>query len=84
MQRMTGVVVSVYLSKGFAFVRGLDDGLSRFVYAKEVQPISAFDTMHEGQKVSFVPSGELDSSPDAKNNGLRGLQVRIENDSLHA
>lgn len=77
MERMTGVITQVRLSRGYAFVRGLNDNLSRFVYAKDVEPISAFDTMHEGQKVTFEPNGVLDTKPDAKNNGLRALKVRV-------
>jgi len=76
MARMVGTITSVRLNKGFAFVRGVDDGFSRFVYAKDVEPVSAFDTMHEGQKVTFEPSGVLNLEPGAKNNGLRALKVQ--------
>lgn len=76
MDRMTGVITQVRLSKGFAFLRGTSDRMSRFVYAKDVEPISDFDTMHEGQQVSFEPAGVLNTTPDAKNNGLRAIKVR--------
>ena len=78
MRRMTGTITSVRLNKGFAFVRGVEDGHSRFIYAKDVEPISAFDTLHEGAKVTFEPSGHLNMQPDAKNNGLRAIKVRVE------
>lgn len=76
--RMFGTITVVRLNKGYAFVRGHDDGLPRFIYAKEVEPISAFDTLHEGQRVSFVSVGVLNTDPSAKNNGLRAEQVRVE------
>ena len=74
---MIGTITSVRLNKGFAFVRGVEDGLSRFIYAKDVEPVSAFDTLHEGQKVTFLPSGELNMCPGAKNNGLRAVKVHV-------
>lgn len=76
MDRMTGVVTQVRLSKGFAFVRG-PDRLSRFVYAKDVDPVCDFDLLHEGQQVSFEPGGVLNTKTDAKNNGLRALKVQV-------
>lgn len=73
---MIGVITRVRLNQGYAFVRGVEDGLPRFFNAKDVIPVSAFDRMHEGQQVTFDPCGELDSRPDAKNNGLRAANVR--------
>lgn len=73
MNRMTGTVTQVLLSKGYAFVRGVDDGLSRFVYCKDVEPRSAFDTLHEGQHVTFVPGA---APLNNRNNGLRAWDVR--------
>jgi len=51
---MTGTVVRVLLNKGYAFVRG-DDGVSRFAHAKDFVPQVSFDTLREGQGVSFTP-----------------------------
>jgi len=65
---MTGVVVRVLLSKGFGFVRGAD-GLSRFVHARDVVPIQAFDTMREGQAVEFEPT--------QTERGARAVDVRV-------
>ena len=59
MERMFGVVQRIMLNRGFAFVRG-DDRRQRFFHARNVKPVSAFDTMFVGQRVSFVPEGELD------------------------
>lgn len=73
---MTGVITQVRLNKGFAFVRGTEDRQSRFIYAKDVEPVSDFDTLHEGQAVTFEPSGTLNTDPKAKNNGLRAIKVR--------
>ena len=77
MERMIGTITIVRLNKGFAFARGLKDGQSRFIYARDVEPVSAFDTLHEGAKVTFVPSGVLNTDPEAKNNGLRAVRVRV-------
>lgn len=75
--RMTGTVTKVLLNKGFAFVRDMQ-GMSRFVSVRDVVPVSAFDTMHEGQKVTFEPAGDLNTAADAKNNGLRAVKVQVE------
>lgn len=77
MERMTGTITQVRLNKGFAFVRSETDGLSRFVYAKDVEPMCDFDTLREGLGVTFVPTGTLDTRPNAKNNGLRGIKVQV-------
>lgn len=61
---MTGVVFSVILSKGFAFVRGEVDLIAYFAHAKEFQPKTAFDTLHEGQRVEFTPV-ETEKGPRA-------------------
>jgi cold shock CspA family protein len=68
---MTGVVIRVLPNKGFCFIRG-EDGLSRFVHAREFQPPEAFDKTYEGQKVEFTPA----EGPPEKGNGLRAENVR--------
>lgn len=75
--RMTGVIIQIMPNKGFMFIRG-EDGLSRFVHARDVIPRLAFDTAYEGQKVTFVPD---DHGP--KGNGLRGLEVECFNSHDH-
>lgn len=77
MERMTGTITAVRLNNGYAFVRSDVDRQSRFIYAKDVIPPGAFDTMHEGQLVTFEPAGELNTAPDAKNNGLRAVKVQV-------
>jgi len=77
MERMIGTITQVRLNKGFAFVRGEMDGQSRFIFARDVMPMSAFDTLYEGKKVTFEPVGKLDTRPDARNNGLRAIKVEV-------
>ncbi len=76
MERMTGTITQARLNKGFAFARG-EDGLSRFVYARDVEPLCDFDLLHEGKGVTFEPAGKLDTRPNAKNNGLRAVKVQV-------
>jgi cold shock CspA family protein len=76
-QRMTGTITQVRLNRGFAFVRGVEDGQSRFIYSRDVVPVSSFDTLYEGRKVTFEPSGNLDMTPGSKNNGLRAVNVKV-------
>ncbi len=76
MDRMIGVVTKVRLNKGYAFLRGTDR-MSRFIYSRDMEPVSDFDTLHEGQQVTFVPQGKLNENPKAKNNGLRAVKVQI-------
>jgi len=75
--RRTGTITSVRLNSGYAFVRSPVDNQSRFIYAKDIEPVSDFDTLHEGQEVTFEPTGKLNTDPGAKNNGLRAVQVRL-------
>lgn len=74
-EKRTGVITQVMLNKGFAFLRDVEDRQSRFIYARDVVPVAAFDTLHEGQQVTYEPVGKLDTSPGAKNNGLRAIKV---------
>jgi len=64
------------LNNGYAFLRG-PDRLSLFIYAGDLDPPADFDILHEGQKVTFEPQGKLNKNPEAKNNGLRAVKVRI-------
>jgi cold shock CspA family protein len=67
--RVQGVVIRLYPNKGFGFVRG-QDHLSRFFHYSDAVPTSSFDTMREGQAVSFEPI------ETAK--GPRAIQVKAE------
>lgn len=77
-ERMVGVVTRVMLNNGYGFIRGLDDKLPRFFNIRDVQPSSDFDTMHEGQRVTFTPTGVLNTDPSAKNNGLKAIEVMCD------
>jgi cold shock CspA family protein len=71
--RMTGTVTKVLLNKGFAFVRGEQDGISRFAHAHDFEPAIAFDTLREGKGVTFEPS----RGPETSGNGLRAIKIRV-------
>lgn len=70
---MTGTVVKIFFSRGFFFIKGEEDGLSRFVHVADVVPRVAFDTLHEGQRVEFTP---VDEQVTEKGNGLRAIEVK--------
>lgn len=61
-------------NRGFGFVRGHEDGISRFMHCRDVKPRSTFDTMYEGQTVEFTPS---DEGPKDKGDGLRAVNVSV-------
>ncbi len=71
--RMRGTITRLFPNKGFGFVRG-DDGISRFMHCKDVDPPTHFDRMHEGQGVEFVAST---TGPPDKGGGLRAIEVEI-------
>jgi cold shock CspA family protein len=76
--RMTGTVTKVLLNKGFAFVRGEQDGISRFVHAKDFIPEIAFDTLREGRGVTFEPAlGPETNTGERPGNGQRAIKVRV-------
>ena len=77
---MTGVVTRVFLTKGYAFLRGDEDGLTRFFNANDLAHIADWDTVREGLPTDFEPRGILDESMDAKNNGLSAVDVVIQRD----
>ena len=69
--RETGVVIRIIHNRGFGFIRGENDNVSRFFNAKWVKPEIDFDTMHEGQRVTFVPDNN-----GRAGNGAQALEVR--------
>ena len=71
---MNGTVIRVFLSKGFGFVRGDEDGTSRFMHVSDLQPIQAFDHLREGQRVTFTP---IDGQHGGENRGPRAIDVHI-------
>lgn len=70
---MTGVVIKVFLNKGFAFVRG-EDKISRFAHARDFIPPIAFDTLYEGAPVDFTSA----TDENGKGNKLRALNVHVK------
>lgn len=68
---MNGTVVRVLPNKGYAFVRG-EDGVSRFAHARDFIPQIAFDTLREGQGVSFIPIED----PQFGGNSQRAVEVQ--------
>lgn len=50
---MRGVIISIMREKGFGFLRG-EDGVSRFVHAKEVAEGTLFDLLKEKDTVTFT------------------------------
>jgi cold shock CspA family protein len=71
--RMTGTVIKVMLNKGFAFIRGEEDSISRFAHAKDFIPEVAFDTLREGRGVTFEPA----LGPETSGNGQRAIKIRV-------
>ena len=55
----------------------VQDNHSRFFHAKDVRPKFAFETLERGSEVTFLPSGNLNGSRQATNNGLRATQVIV-------
>ena len=74
---MTGSVTRVFLDKGYAFLRD-SDGLTRFFNANDMARVADWDTLCEGQHTDFEPRGILDTSRDARNNGLSAVNVAIQ------
>lgn len=75
---MTGTIISLRREKGYGFLRGTDN-LSRFFHASDVRPLEAFDFMHDGQPVEFIPVGSLGAPASQKGNGYRATDVRPVN-----
>jgi cold shock CspA family protein len=52
---MRGTIISILSSrdKGYCFIRGDDDNISRFGHARAFSDPLAFDTAREGQAVEF-------------------------------
>lgn len=71
---MMGTITRLIPNRGFGFIRGSEDGLPRFMHCKSVIPPSDFDTMREGQAVSFV---SVDTGHQERGGGLRAEEVRL-------
>jgi len=69
-----GTVTRVLISKGYAFVRGDADGLSRFAHVKDFLVPQAFEHLREGQQVRFTPVVD----PKGRGNGLRAIEIDVD------
>jgi len=78
---MHGVILTIYPSKGYGFVRGEDDNMTRFVHARDCVPRGAFDRMYIGQRVEFEPTVDL-TRPSTNN--LRAVNVSPVEEVKHA
>lgn len=68
---MTGIVTQIQPLKGYGFVKGEADGLSRFFNAADVEPPRDFDLLGKGCEVRFEPA----TGDPSKGNGLRAVKV---------
>jgi len=70
---MTGTITRLLPSKGYCFVRGNEDRISRFAHARSFRESTEFDQAREGQAVEFDPL--VESGPDAKGGGQRAINL---------
>lgn len=68
---MTGVVVRIFITKGYGFIRDEQD-VKRFFNANDMVVKSDFDNIREGINVEFMPA----EGPPDKGNGLRAVEVK--------
>ncbi len=70
---MQGIIIALFPSRGFGFIRGIEDGESRFFHVSVVEPEGAFENLYEDDRVDFE-----DMDTGAK--GLRATWVKkVEN-----
>lgn len=73
---MKGTVLSVFLNKGYAFIRGVDRR-GYFAHVRQFQCQECFDTLMEGLTVAFVP--------DEGERGPRALDIEVcSNSHVHS
>ena len=70
---MTGTIIRLVQNRGYAFVRGDDDNVSRFAHARSFSDPLAFDQAREGQAVAFDPI--TDTSNLARSGGARAINI---------
>ena len=72
---MRGTIIRIdqTKNKGYCFIRGDDDGVSRFGHAREFTDSLAFDQAREGQAVKFDPI----TAPSnlARSGGARAINI---------
>jgi hypothetical protein len=69
---MKGTIIRMIPNKGFCFVRGEEDGLTRFALARSFKPMVDFERAREGSAVEFTP---VKITKDPKGNGLRAEDI---------
>jgi len=72
---VTGTIIRIIPNAGYCFIRGNEDGLSRFAHARQFVDPMQFDRAREGQGVQFEPL--TDTSPTAKGGGLRATKIEV-------
>lgn len=68
---MTGTVTRVFLTRGFAFVRGDEDGQDYFLQAEQLSVPWDGASVREGTRLEFEPR-----EGGGKGNGLRAERAR--------
>jgi hypothetical protein len=72
---MTGTIIRRVVNHGYCFIRGDDDGVSRFGHARAFVDPLAFDLAREGQAVRYTPV--TDTSSLARNGGARAINIEL-------
>jgi cold shock CspA family protein len=73
---MTGTIIRLdqkTKDKGYCFIRGDEDGISRFAHARAFVDPLAFDRAREGQAVRYTPV--TDTSSLARSGGARAVEI---------
>jgi len=68
---MTGTIIRIVLDHGYLFIRGDEDGISRFGHARAFVDPLAFDIAREGQAVRYTPI----TDSDGKAGGARAVDI---------
>ena len=68
---MVGTVTRVFLTRGFAFVRG-SDNVDYFAHVDEMQKKENWEQMRAGRHVTFEPG-----TGGKSGNGLRALHIEL-------
>ena len=74
-ERMIGTIITLMPNRGYGFVKGSEDRLSRFLHAKEVDPLEDFERLRVGSTVEFDP---VEGGPAG--NHLRAQNIKLIKD----
>jgi cold shock CspA family protein len=66
---MEGIILTIFPTRGYGFIRGKEDGRTRFFHASVVQPPGQFEQLLENDSVEF-------EDVDTGVKGLRATWVR--------